>query len=454
MDPRPDRIQPFDEFYEELQNAQHEHYRNRKETRSRGAAAFEEQKRHLVELYNGVHVGHSFVDSAGQVFDCIPVADQPALRGRTLAKVPTLPLIKATAVAAPENAPPGIRTGQRDTLGNDMTCPPGTVPIRRITLSELTQFETLGHFLRKGGHPKRRTARAVVVPADAGGAPHEYAHASQAVPNVGGHSVLGVWDPSISTGQLFSLSQHWYIAETAGGDAQTVEVGWQVYPGMYQHAKPVLFTYWTADGYTNTGSYNNTAGDFVQVSPTMSAGMALETWSQCGGVQVEMELTVMLESGNWWIFVNGNDAVHALGYYPTSLYQGGPLATRATSVDYGGETVGSSSYPAMGSGEFAARGYKFAAYHRNIHYFSSESTSVDAVLTASQDWPNSYTIDVESSSDWGEYFYYGGPGGSTSPPLPPSVSTGSRGTLSLYGPHGMRVDGLTLDDVAAILKRL
>jgi hypothetical protein len=282
-------------------------------------------------------------------------------------------------------------------------------------------------------------------------------HAYQNVVNLGGHSILSVWDPNVGGNQIFSLSQRWYVAQGPGG-VQTVEVGWQVYPAMYGHTKPVLFTYWTADGYHTTGSYSNTAGDFVQVGSN-PVGMALDPWSQVGGPQVELELTVMLQAGNWWIFVNGNDTNHAVGYYPATRYGNGPLATGATGVDYGGETVGNGSYPAMGSGEFASRGYKLAAYHRNIYYFPTPATALDANLVASQDWPTSYKIQVDHSQDWGESFYYGGPGGGgASPVVAGGAAAGNRAaggrSIVVYGPLGTRVEGLSLDEVSDLLRRL
>jgi hypothetical protein len=118
----------------------------------------------------------------------------------------------------------------------------------------------------------------------------------------------------------------------------------------------------------------------------------------------------VLSAGNWWVYVNGTDTAHAVGYYPASLYQNGPMATGATEIDFGGETVGNGAYPPMGSGAFAASGYSKAAYHRNITYFPPNAGVQDAVLTVSEDWPSSYTIDLQKSAAWGQYFYFGGPG--------------------------------------------
>jgi hypothetical protein len=451
-------VQPLSEFYEDLKRAEHEQFRSRTTTRVRSGPAFDEQKAHILALYDGVTAARSFVDAGGQIFDCVPFAQQPALRSTQLAappQPPTPPAPPGLPLRPPDSAQIGrLDPAQVDRHGMSMSCPPGTVPIRRVTLDELTRFETLDHYLRKHGQPRNRGRRfGNPLRPEVESTPHEYAHASQSVKNIGGHGFLNVWDPAVVSPQTFSLSQQWYVAQGAAG-VQTVEVGWQVYPEHYGHSKPVLFTYWTADGYATTGSYGTSAGDFVQVSADFPVGMALETWSEPGGAQVEIELTVMLQSGKWWIFVNGTDASHAIGYYPAELYQGGPLATAATDIDFGGETVGSGNYPPMGSGTFAATGYKSAAYQRNIYYIAPNNTGTYASLVPSQDWPDSYTIAVGTSSDWGEYFYFGGPGGAGTAPRQPEDSRVTRAErLVLYGP-GVRLEGLSVSDAAAVLRRL
>jgi hypothetical protein len=392
----------------------------------REPAAFEEQKGFVLSLYKGVTVAHSFVDSGGQTFDCIPIRQQSGLRGVSaeIAEPPIPP--KRAEMDTERNLEPvrlPLRPGRRDRFGNDMNCPDGTVPIRRVTLEEVTRFETLADYHRKRG-PRRHPGASGAVPADLSsndqGQPHEYAYCAQQVANLGGHSTVNVWDPAIAANQIFSLSQQWYAA-TGNTGIQTAEVGWQVYPQLYGHSKPVLFTYWTADGYRSTGSYGTTGGHFVQVSAACPVGIALDDFSSTDGAQAEIELTYYLTGGKWWLFVNGADQQHAVGYYPVDLYQGGPMATAASSIEYGGETVGSGSYPPMGSGAFANAGYGKAAYQRNIYYFPVAGDPVDATLVPVQQWPSSYTIDVENSPAWGEYFYFGGPGGaaSTAAPLVP-----------------------------------
>src|SRR5258707_899989 len=44
---------------------------------------------------------------------------------------------------------PTLRRGIRDLFGNPLACPEGRVPIRRITLSQLSRFGKLENFFRK-----------------------------------------------------------------------------------------------------------------------------------------------------------------------------------------------------------------------------------------------------------------------------------------------------------------
>jgi hypothetical protein len=432
-------IERFADFYNRLGSATHNEYSTKRHAKVESEESFNAQRQHLLGLYKDVEVQHSFVDGTGQIFDCIPINQQPALKksGRPLATPPTLPVRHAPASPrAPTLAP--LHPDRRDRYGNAMGCPEGTVAIRRVTLDEMTRFEDLEHFLRKTPRHKQKRAHPLFAPPDVSDAedpPHEYAHAYQTINNIGGHSALSIWDPAITGDQIFSLSQHWYVATTDTGLVQTAEVGWQVFPQKYGHSRPVLFTYWTADGYASTGSYSNDNGDFVQYSSTCPVGLALEQVSAIGGAQAEIELSFVLSDGNWWLYVNGADTADAVGYYATALYQNGPLATGATEIDYGGETVGVSSYPPMGSGQFAAQGKGQAAYHRNIYLFPPGGGTQDADLQASQDWPQSYTIAVQSSNEWGEYFFFGGPGSAgPTAPAPRAVPVGLLGAAAPPSP--------------------
>lgn len=383
--------------------------------------ALEEMKGHILKLYDKVEAPHSFMEEGGAIYDCIPVESQPGLRGSRggVPKAPDAPPAepegshaaggphetwKANLIASP------LGPDRKDRHGNVMHCPPGTIPMRRVTLEDLSRFPTLRDFFQKGPRGAGRPPRASEPPTVP--ATHRWAHAYQNVSNGGGHSYLNVWDPTIGAGQIFSLSQHWYVGGS-GGKLQTLECGWQVYPAFYGDTKPHLFTYWTADDYTATGCYNMTCGAFVQIGSSFAPGMALGPTSVVGGAQYEVQLTYWHTGGRWWFYFNGTSGGNAIGYYPDSLYKGGALAGNPSEIDYGGETVGTTTFPPMGSGHFASEGWQKAAYQRAIGYYKPlGGAMVNASLTASQAWPNCYTAQVvKYAAPWFETLWYGGPGG-------------------------------------------
>jgi hypothetical protein len=395
-----------------------------------------------------------------------------------LPKAPDLPRhSEPGATASPRSRlVPPLRPERLDRHGNSMFAPDGTIPIRRLTLENLARFESLRQFLQKSpfgsGRPPRASERmraatatsnlgsigldlsgadlrgadlrrtnlsgvnlsgadlrgadlreAILGSAESGAAlvtppgvdlsQHLWAHAAQSVANGGGHSFLSIFDPPIGPNQVFSLCQHWYIAGSGEG-LQTVEAGWQVFPQHYRGTNPVLFVYWTADNYNNTGSYNlDQPSMFVQTSSSWMIGGALSSGTP-GGEQQEIELAYHLSEGNWWLYVGGENSGHHIGYYPASQYGTGPLASgQASEIDYGGEVVGSGSWPPMGSGGFAEAGWQHAAYQRDIHYYPPGGGIAIPDLIGATSAPRWYSVVVSRRPPpWNETIFLGGPGGS------------------------------------------
>jgi hypothetical protein len=406
-------------FVNSIRSAKHAAFSARAQSKVAHEGAFADMKAHILKLYDKTEAPHSFMDESGAIFDCIPIEQQPSLRGSrgAVPKAPEAPYHEMASAGPQDEKQDSLIASplgpeKKDKYGNVMHCPAGTIPMRRVTLEDLTRFETLKDFFQKGprGAGRPRPPRAIepaTVPAT-----HRYAHAYQIVNNGGGHSFLNLWAPPIGPNQIFSLSQHWYVGGS-GANLQTIECGWQVYPDFYHDNKAHLFTYWTADNYNATGCYNLTCSAFVQTSSSIAPGMALNLVSVNGGPQYVMELTYWHTGGRWWLYYNGTAGSNAIGYYPDTLYKGGALAGNAREIDYGGETVGTTSFPPMGSGAFANQGWTKAAYQRTIGYYPpAGGAMVNASLTASQAWPNMYTAQVVLyGSPWFETLWFGGPGG-------------------------------------------
>lgn len=405
----------FDEFLKGIATARHEDFVARGATVS-DPAEFEKMRRHILSLYEGISARHSFVENGGSYIDCIPIDQQPGARaaGGKIAEPPAF-FSKSTPPAAGRKlVEPPLRRGRKDSFGNEQYCPDGTIPMRRITLEEMSRFKSLDHFFQRGrwakGHPRETRLNG----RDAAGA-HRYAHAYQDVNNNGGHTWLNVWDPNDS----FSLSQCWYAAFNSANEVQTTECGWQVYPDKYQTSAPCLFIYWTADGYQTTGNYNLDAPAFIQTDNSWVLGGAFGNWSTPGGGQVGFGVQYQQDSsGNWWLilggFAAGDSGSVVIGYYPASLWSGTQMASFATVIDYGGEVApsdGSATGP-MGSGAFASAGFGNAAFQTEIGYLPQGVFDiVQATLTPDETNPDYYTIQTFNDPNDGPSFYFGGPGG-------------------------------------------
>lgn len=400
-------------FRQNVDAARFQAFANRPDSRVASAEEFDRMRAHLTALYDGVEVAHSFVDAAGQVFDCVPIAQQPSLRG--LSTVPPTPpsllTIAGSAAPAPATAraapppPPPV-----DRFGNSMTCQSGHIPMRRVTLEEMTRFRSLDDFRNKG--PARQAVDPSIPVADAT-LNHRYAYTQQDVANFGAHNFVSLWSPAVGDKQIFSLAQHWYAGGT-GAAHQTLEVGWQVYPQKYGHSQPVLFIFWTNDNYVASRNYNLENPGFVQTNPAWRIGGALTPVSSDGGSWVELEISVYLHDGSWWLYVGGLDVANAVGYFPASIYNAGAMATNATQVLFGGETVCElgGTWPAMGSSHLAGEGWQHAAYQRDIFIFPTGGGAQYAAVVGQSPAAPCYTQVVgQARPPWNTYFFFGGPGG-------------------------------------------
>ncbi len=370
---------------------------------------FQQMQQYVLKMYDGVQVSQSFL-LYSQYFDCVPIQQQPSyvqLGLTSIAQPP--PALNAESGADSFSAQLGPGD-QYDPFGNSTTCGEGAIPMRRITLDELSTYATLLDFFSKspdgGGQLPGSGAPA---------AGHKYSYTQQTVDNLGGNSALNLWKPFVDTnlGQIFSLSQQWYSGGT-GNNLQTVEGGWQNYPAKYGDENSRLFIFWTADNYQNLKCYNLDCPAFVQVNRNWHLGGKFSNYSISGGAQYYFTMTWYLFQGNWWLAL-GNDTNRTwVGYYPGQIFRRGQMSRNAESITYGGETAGNGSWGPMGSGAWAARGYKFAAYQRQIYYVDLRNNSQWANLTAQQPSPNCYTVsgpNVGGNVVWGAYFFFGGPGG-------------------------------------------
>jgi Neprosin len=395
-------IQSFRAFIESIQSATHAAATAAAASKIENQDAFDEMRQHVLDLYQGVEARHSFLLEQ-QVVDCIPIDQQPAVRrfGGPVLAAPPLP----EGPPLPDGPLPGqLQPDAKDRFGNPTWCPAGTIPMRRVTLDEMSRFRNLREFLQKSPAGGSRVGDVAT-----GTETHKYATGAMGIPNTGGVSTINVWQPAVQTQlqQLMSLSQQWYYGGS-GAALQTVECGWQVQPLRWNTTSPILFCYYTPDNY-QSGCYNLECAAFVQTNPSIVLGSALTNISISGGAQTEFMAAYALMQGAWWLYLQGQP----VGYYPIALFQGGQLATKALGLQLGGESVGQANWPPMGSGALASEGPTKAAYHKNVWYY--DGNPYEAQLSANA-VSSCFTIAIVNESGgalWNTYFFFGGPGGTS-----------------------------------------
>lgn len=292
-------------------------------------------------------------------------------------------------------------------------CPAGTIPRRRLTISELKRAGSLRNFFRKRGAAEHAPGVDDSI--------HQYAHYVRNGDNVGARATFNHWYPSVS-GSDMSLAQIWVTRGSyAAGTVQTVELGWQVYPGKYGSSTARVFAYSTRDAYISTGCYNLDCSDFVQTNPVVTLGGVVGPSSVTGGSQYAVAYTAQMDASyNWWLGWNGV----WFGYYPHSLYNNSTgLGLKASAVDFGGEMAQSPnalslhSGTDMGSGAFAAAGFGAAAYIRNIEYIGGTVSAPVATVASggftSVTNSSCYCAIASNSGSWSQTLYFGGPGANT-----------------------------------------
>jgi hypothetical protein len=200
--------------------------------------------------------------------------------------------------------------------------------------------------------------------------------------------------------------------------------GWQQRKDSYGDWYPHLFTYYTTNGYTsdgdNRGGYNEDVDGWVQTDGQIHPGALSSPNSVRGGDQYSMQIKYQLFNANWWLMCGGR----WLGYYPASLFMGSgstftTLGDHADQVAFYGEIYDSNETPGktktdMGSGYWPEYGWTWSAYQRNL-LVQTDRAGAMADYDGGGGWasdPDMYGIDshMRSGSNWGSYFWMGGPG--------------------------------------------
>ena len=405
---------PFADFVQNVGSADVNEILAAPDVKATDSTSVEEMRQYLLTLYGGMNVGHSYV-LGSQTVDCIPMLQQPSLQDPRLTEIPQAPPVSEGPTA---NATESLLAGAqfpanqtKDEFGNALGCEDGTIPMLRITLPTLTNFKSLHEFFQKGPDGSGQAPDPSRFDAPATQA-HKYAFTYQYVNNLGTNAQINIWRPYVYTdiNETFTLAQSWTIGGS-GASTQTLEVGWQNFPAQYSTENSVPFIYWTADDYNKTGCYNLTCKGFVQVSKAITFGVpwAASSYSVTHGTQFDVAFQYKYSGGYWFLFANGTE----IGYYPASQYGTGQLSKYSTLIEFGNETVGTTVWPAGGSGMWASYGAGEAAYQKELFYLSYPAGNATwDTLKVDQPSPTCFTATTPAqTSALGVYFYFGGPGG-------------------------------------------
>eukprot|EP01018_Ginkgo_biloba_P019879 Gb_08416 [translate_table: standard] len=353
----------------------------------------------------------SIQSADGDIIDCVhrhkqPAFDHPLLKNHKIQDFPERP----SRVGAVMNITSmGVHTSQ--IWHRSGHCPEGTIPIRRTSMEDIMRAESPRHYGRKSHGPPRFVQKPDVI----NGNGHEHAIAYvQGEEYYGAKATMNVWDPRIEFLNEFSLSQVWVLSGSFdGSDLNSIEAGWQVSPQLYGDSRPRLFTYWTSDAYQETGCYNLLCSGFVQTNSKIAIGAAISPVSKFSGTQYDITMLIWKDpkEGNWWMEFAGSTLV---GYWPSELFT--HLADHANMVEWGGEIVnteagGEHTSTQMGSGHFAEEGFGRASYFRNLEIVDDDNSlrAVESMSTLAEH-TNCYNIRSSYNNDWGNHFYFGGPG--------------------------------------------
>ncbi|KAL3832882.1 hypothetical protein ACJIZ3_007618 [Penstemon smallii] len=353
----------------------------------------------------------------GDIIDCVHISNQPAFDH---------PLLKNhTIQMRPNYHPEGIFTGSKKVVkdGGVKTkpitqmwhkngrCPEGTIPIRRTKEEDLMRANSVEKYGIKK-HKSMPIPKPQPNLINQNGHQHAIAFV-EGEKYYGAKATINVWDPKIQQPNEFSLSQFWILGGSFSEDLNSIEAGWQVSPDLYGDNNTRLFTYWTSDAYQATGCYNLLCSGFVQINNDIAMGASIYPISGYHNSQFDISILVWKDpqEGNWWMQY-GSD--HVLGYWPGFLFS--YLSDSGSMIEWGGEVVNSESdgqhtTTQMGSGHFPEEGFGKASYIRNIQIVD-ETNNLRApkdIGTFTED-SSCYDVQLGKNGDWGNFFYYGGPG--------------------------------------------
>ncbi|KAG6532012.1 hypothetical protein ZIOFF_005850 [Zingiber officinale] len=326
----------------------------------------------------------------GDIIDCVHVAHQPAfdhplLKNHTIQTRPNFHpegLFDDDKVASQKKTPSGVQLWHQNGR-----CPEDTVPIRRTSRADVLRASSIKRYGRKKHKSIPNPLSVEPDLLNENGHQHAIAYV-EGDKYYGAKATINVWQPGSQQHRSWLAGIYIDIYASVlhvreGFTLPSTTGVFQVSPDLYGDNNTRLFSYWTSDAYQATGCYNLLCSGFIQ-DP---------------------------KEGHWWMQF-GRDYV--LGYWPSFLFS--YLADSASMIQWGGEAVNSEpdgvhTSAEMGSGHFAEEGYSKASYFRNIQIVDgSNNLRAPTRIGSFTEQSNCYDVQNGNNGEWGQHFYYGGPG--------------------------------------------
>ncbi|KAK7250490.1 hypothetical protein RIF29_32960 [Crotalaria pallida] len=336
---------------------------------------------------------------SGQIVDCIdinrqPAFDHPLLKNHKIQRNPTFQDRRERTKEDHQF----IRA--IDFELEKVSCPVGSVPIRRTSKEDLIQMKYLSNHTQILSQGSRGL--------------HDAALYSRKMNNDSYHGVNGfinIQNPRTKRHQT-SIAQ---IGVQKGEDVgiNTISFGWQVASDLYTRKTTNIFALWTSDSFKTTGCYNMLCRGFVQIDRNIYLGIRIEPTSSYGGKQYEISFSISQDPNtkNWWLIINDKH----IGYYPATLFSN---MSEADIVGWGGRVFGivGGTSPQMGSGYFPDGDFSHSAFMRRISYYVSSGSLQEPqknLLEIFVDNNNCYNLTYFGflDNDNRHTFQFGGPGG-------------------------------------------
>ena len=224
-----------------------------------------------------------------------------------------------------------------------------------------------------------------------------YVEAHQTADNSGLDGGISIWNPYVQrTGEVSGANA--VIIVGSGESLDYIGVGWRK---PFGSKAPQVHLFATVPD------------QWIQVSDSVFPGQNIARWSTVDGPQYTMDVGIQLFEGNWWVKAMGE----WMGYLPASVFKYNGLRFGSDNLHWAGVVSDAGSdckmtHTDMGSGRFPAKGWKQAAFMKNLltlvgseweHFSPTEIMKTDSACY-------SIEFDFDFSTTWGSHFYFGGSG--------------------------------------------